>query len=55
MCDAGSIEYAKRIAKQLSNDALSEFDKIATKQGVYGGASFQRTRSLFEYLTARDY
>ena len=55
MRDLGSIDYAKQVAKRLSDDALSEFDKIASKQGVGHDASFKRTRSLFEYLTSRDY
>jgi geranylgeranyl diphosphate synthase type II len=55
MLDLGSIDYAKQVAKRLSDVALSEFDEIASKQGVGHGASFKRTRSLFEYLTLRDY
>lgn len=55
MLDSGSIDYAKQLAKRLSNEALSEFDEIVAKQGVNAGVSFQLTRSLVEYLTSRDY
>ncbi len=55
MRDHGSIDYAKRIAGQLSDKALSEFDDLTSKFEVDQGVSYQRARSLVEYLTSRDY
>jgi geranylgeranyl diphosphate synthase, type II len=55
MRETGSIDYAKKIAKELSGRALSEFDTITSKRGADKSASYQLTRSLVEYITTRDY
>lgn len=55
MRDIGSIDYAKKIARQLSASALSKFDDITSKYGVSRYSSCQITRSLVDYLTSRDY
>lgn len=51
----GSVDYAKRKAQVYSERALSQFDSIVSSQVVSHSGIYQTTRSLIDYLTARDY
>jgi geranylgeranyl diphosphate synthase, type II len=55
MKETGSLEYAKKVAGNLSKTALGEFDRIVSTQKLKVGKSYHTTRSLIEYLVARDY
>jgi len=51
----GSIDYAKQIANQLSERALSEFESIISKQGINREDPYEITKSLIEYISSREY
>ncbi|MGI0091568.1 MAG: polyprenyl synthetase family protein [Nitrososphaerales archaeon] len=55
MKSAGSIDYAKNVAKSMSKKALSEFDRIAANRRKLHPETYHTTRLLIEYLTTRDY
>lgn len=55
MKDKGSLDYATKIARKLSEQALGEFDSICNRYGIGTSKSYRVTRSLIEYLTSRDY
>lgn len=55
MKDQGSIEYATKTSKILSEKALAEYEEICNKCGIKISKSYKITRSLIEYLTSRDY
>ena len=52
---AGSIEYAKKVARDLSEKALTEFDNIVARQRILYPETYRTTRLLVEYLTSRDF
>ena len=55
MRENGSIEYAKSVARQLSERALDEFEKIVAYQRLDRGDDYRLTRTLIEYLSSREY
>jgi geranylgeranyl diphosphate synthase, type II len=54
MKDSGSILYAREVASKHSSQAMKLFDELVTKYPV-DKTAFLETRSLFQYLTQRDY
>ena len=55
MKHSGSIEYARRLAKEHSNRALAKFEEIVSSEGVARSDVYAVTHSLLRYMTDRDY
>jgi geranylgeranyl diphosphate synthase type II len=55
MKQTGSLDYAKKVAANLSKKALDEFDRLVSIHKLKLGKSYHTTKSLIEYLVARDY
>ena len=55
MKDSGSIEYARKLAVDRSNQALTKFDELMSREGVKTTEAHDLTYSLLKYMSTRDY
>jgi geranylgeranyl diphosphate synthase type II len=55
MEELGSIDYARSVAREYSEKAISSFEQIGEETGAKYSPVYPLARGLIEYLTNRDY